>query len=55
MKPNFGGWGHYYHKAHVRRLFTQLDAWIVHLGASLQTVALQWLETVAAHLPISRH
>jgi len=29
INPTLRGWGHYYQKAHVRRLFTQLDAWIV--------------------------
>jgi RNA-directed DNA polymerase len=29
INPTLRGWGHYYQKAHVRRLFNQLDAWIV--------------------------
>jgi RNA-directed DNA polymerase len=29
MNPVIRGWGHYYKRAHVRRLFTQLDGWIV--------------------------
>jgi hypothetical protein len=29
LNPKLRGWGHYYQRAHVRRLFTQLDAWIV--------------------------
>src|SRR5262252_6113157 len=29
LNPNLRGWGQYYQMAHVRRLFTQLDAWIV--------------------------
>jgi group II intron reverse transcriptase/maturase len=29
LNPLLRGWGHYYQKAHVRRLFTQLDGWIV--------------------------
>jgi len=29
INPKLRGWGHYYQRAHVRRLFTQLDAWIV--------------------------
>jgi RNA-directed DNA polymerase len=29
LNPMLRGWGRYYQKAHVRKLFTQLDAWIV--------------------------
>jgi RNA-directed DNA polymerase len=29
LNPKLRGWGHYYRRAHVRKLFTQLDAWIV--------------------------
>jgi hypothetical protein len=29
LNPKLRGWGHYYQRSHVRRLFTQLDAWIV--------------------------
>jgi RNA-directed DNA polymerase len=29
LNPKLRGWGHYYQRAHVRKLFTQLDAWIV--------------------------
>ncbi|HEX6506756.1 MAG TPA: group II intron reverse transcriptase/maturase [Chloroflexota bacterium] len=29
MNPILRGWGQYYKRSHVRRLFTQLDAWIV--------------------------
>ena len=29
LNAKLRGWGHYYQRAHVRRLFTQLDAWIV--------------------------
>jgi RNA-directed DNA polymerase len=29
LNPKLRGWDHYYQRAHVRRLFTQLDAWIV--------------------------
>ena len=29
LNPTLRGWGHYYQRAHVRRLFTQLDAWVV--------------------------
>jgi len=27
--PVIRGWGHYYKRAHVRRIFHQLDGWIV--------------------------
>lgn len=29
LNPVVRGWGHYYKRAHVRRLFNQLDRWIV--------------------------
>ena len=29
LNPVLRGWGHYYKRAHVRRLFHQLDGWIV--------------------------
>lgn len=29
LNPLLRGWGHYYKRAHVRRLFNQLDRWIV--------------------------
>jgi len=29
LNPVIRGWGQYYHKAHVRKLFNQLDRWIV--------------------------
>lgn len=29
LNPVVRGWGHYYKRAHVRRLFHQLDRWIV--------------------------
>ena len=29
LNPVLRGWGHYYKKAHVRRLFNRLDCWIV--------------------------
>jgi RNA-directed DNA polymerase len=29
LNPKLRGWGQYYQRAHVRKLFTQLDAWIV--------------------------
>jgi hypothetical protein len=29
LNPLLLGWGHYFQRAHVRRLFTQLDGWIV--------------------------
>jgi group II intron reverse transcriptase/maturase len=29
LNPTLRGWGQYYQRTHVRRLFTQLDAWIV--------------------------
>ena len=29
LNTKLRGWGHYYQRAHVRKLFTQLDAWIV--------------------------
>lgn len=29
LNPVLRGWGHYYKRAHIRRLFHQLDAWIV--------------------------
>jgi RNA-directed DNA polymerase len=30
INPVIRGWGLYYHKAHVRKLFAQLDRWILH-------------------------
>lgn len=30
LNPLIRGWGEYYEKAHVRKLFHRLDAWIVH-------------------------
>jgi RNA-directed DNA polymerase len=30
LNPIIRGWGLYNHKAHVRKLFAQLDRWIVH-------------------------
>ena len=30
LNPIIRGWGLYYHKAHVRKLFSQLDRWILH-------------------------
>ena len=29
LNPILAGWGRYYRRAHVRRLFHRLDAWIV--------------------------
>ena len=29
LNPVIRGWGNYYHKAHVRKLFNRLDSWIV--------------------------
>jgi RNA-directed DNA polymerase len=29
LNPILRGWGHYFKRSHVRKLFTQLDAWIV--------------------------
>lgn len=29
LNPVLRGWGHYYKRAHIRRLFNQLDRWIV--------------------------
>src|SRR5262249_55193961 len=29
INPVLRGWGLYYHKAHVRKLFAQLDRWIL--------------------------
>ena len=29
INPVLRGWGHYYKRAHVRRLFNRLDRWIV--------------------------
>ena len=29
LNPKLRGWGHYYQRAQVRKLFTRLDAWIV--------------------------
>ena len=29
LNPVLRGWGHYYKRAHVRKLFHQLDGWIV--------------------------
>ena len=29
INPVIRGWGQYYHKAHVRKLFAQLDRWIL--------------------------
>jgi hypothetical protein len=29
LKPRLRGWGEYYKRAHVRRLFHRLDGWIV--------------------------
>jgi RNA-directed DNA polymerase len=58
LNPKLRGWGHYYQRAHVRKLFTRLDAWIVrrtsHVGASMQTLALWWLETAAADQAVWR-
>ena len=30
LNPLLRGWGEYYKRAHIRRLFHRLDAWIVH-------------------------
>jgi RNA-directed DNA polymerase len=30
INPVIRGWGLYYHKAHVRKLFAQLDRWVLH-------------------------
>ena len=30
INPIIRGWGLYYHKAHIRKLFAQLDRWILH-------------------------
>src|SRR5215469_1597304 len=30
LNPLLRGWGEYYKRAHVRRLFHRLDAWVVH-------------------------
>jgi len=30
LNPILRGWGHYYKRAHVRRLFNRLDRWIMH-------------------------
>lgn len=30
INPVIRGWGNYYHKAHVRKLFNRLRAWIIH-------------------------
>ena len=54
INPVIRGWGQYYRKAHVRRLFHQLDGWdrAAHLVASLRALAQQRLDTAArAHAP----
>ena len=55
LNPLLRGWGEYYKRAHVRKLFQRLDGWIraANLVASLQTLAQCWLET-AAHGPAVR-
>ena len=30
LNPVLRGWGHYYKRAHVRKLFNRLNGWIVH-------------------------
>ena len=50
MNPILRGWGQYYKRSHVRRLFTQLDALdrAATMVAPMQALALRRLETTAA-------
>ena len=49
LNPVIRGWGEYYKRAHVRRLFNQLDCWMVRriVVASSSTLALYGVETAA--------
>jgi len=52
LNPLLRGWGHYYQRAHVRRLFTQLDGWIVRRIWSHRCK--RWRCSVWQQLPHSR-
>ena len=49
LNPVLRGWGHYYKRAHVRKLFNRLDALdrAAHLVASIPAVAERRLATAA--------
>ncbi len=56
LNPVLRGWGHYYKRAHVRKLFHRLDGWIraAHLVASIQALAEWRLATVAGNQAVRR-
>jgi Group II intron, maturase-specific domain len=56
LNPLLRGWGEYYKRAHVRKLFQRLDGWIraTHLVTSVPALAQCWLETVACDQALRR-
>ena len=52
INPIIRGWGNYYRKAHVRKLFHRLDGWIERRLRSF--VAKKWRNAVWRLYPLSR-
>jgi hypothetical protein len=52
INPIIRGWGNYYRKAHVRKLFHRLDGWIERRLRSF--VAKKWRNAVWRIYPLSR-
>ena len=52
VNPVIRGWGTYYRKAHVRRLFHQLDRWIEHRLYSFR--AKRWRNAMWRRYPTAR-
>jgi RNA-directed DNA polymerase len=52
INPVIRGWGNYYRKAHVRKLFHRMDGWIERRLRSF--VAKKWRNTVWRRYPLSR-
>jgi RNA-directed DNA polymerase len=52
INPVIRGWGHFYHKADVRRLFPRLDRWIEHRLYAL--VAKRWRHPLWRRYPTRR-
>ena len=52
INPVIRGWGNYYRKAHVRKLFHRMDGWIERRLRSF--VAKKWRNTVWRQYPLPR-
>ncbi len=52
LNPVIRGWGNFYRKAHVRRMFNRLDRWIVRRIYSF--LAKRWRNTIHRKYPVKR-